>query len=63
MPDGRMIPHVAGVLSNLEAHHAQRAIVSLQNECLNRQKLFVRLHENTGENINDLDAYRMAWKP
>ena len=63
MPDGRMIPHVAGVLSNLEAHHAQRAIVSLQNECLNRQKLFVRLHEKTGENINDLDAYRMAWKP
>ncbi|MEE8809972.1 FtsK/SpoIIIE domain-containing protein, partial [Lactimicrobium sp.] len=63
MPNGRLIPHVAGVLSNLEAHHADRAIVSLQNECRNRQKLFVRLHEKTGENINDLDAYRASWKP
>ncbi len=53
------LPHIAGVLSNLESNSLQRVRIALANECTYRQRLFVHA---SSENIpvTDIRTYRAA---
>lgn len=59
---GQMIPHLAGVLSDLDVSDMKRALVSLQRECRRREKLFSQMHTLTHQEIGGIDAYRKFWQ-
>ena len=56
------VPHIAGVLSNLDQKQMKRALASIEIECEKRQKLFLKLSEESGCIVNDLDTYRRMQK-
>ena len=58
---GRMLPHLAGTLTNLDGYALDRALYALSVTCRNREMYFRKLHQATGKNIKDIDAYRAAW--
>lgn len=55
------IPHVAGVLSNLDISGMERALVSFQSECHRREQLFKQLGDLLGRPIMNLSGYQSAW--
>lgn len=56
--DSYALPHVAGVLSNLDVSEMERALVSFGNECKRREVLFLKLSELVEEPILNLSDYR-----
>ena len=60
---GKLLPHIAGSLSNLDRMDAERALVSFHRECSRREALFARMHEASGHDIASLDDYHRAYRP
>ncbi|MBQ1532180.1 MAG: hypothetical protein IIZ57_08585 [Solobacterium sp.] len=57
------IPHLAGVLTNLNENGIDRAIVSFANECRRRERLFHEAGRITGSAVSNIDDYQRLWKP
>ena len=56
------LPHVIGTVSNLDGNQIIRALESLKNECIKRQKLFKDLATITNENISNILTYQKFYK-
>ena len=56
------IPHMAGVLSNLQPSGMERALVSFKNECLRRESLFQQMGTYLKHPVSNLYDYKQAWK-
>ena len=54
--------HILKTISNLENDNIKRVLVSIKNECIHRQKLFVKLSNITNVNINSLIMYQSYYK-
>ncbi len=54
----KKLPHVSGVLSNLDMENMERALVSFRNACIYRQKMISKMNEVSDVYINDLYSYR-----
>ncbi len=59
--NSRTIPHCAGILSNIDETIMERALISFQNECMRREKLFSKMADICGKSVMNLDAYQEAW--
>lgn len=59
----RKLPHLAGTLTNLDGYALERALYALSVTCRKRENCFRKMHQKTGKNIKDIDAYRQAWRP
>lgn len=60
--EGKLLPHIAGTLTNLDGYEMERVLYALRQTCRDRQKLFSDMHELTAKNISHIDDYRSAWK-
>lgn len=58
---GKMIPHLAGTLTNLDSQDLERSLVSLKKECQNRQILFNKMKDKLHESSMNLDKYQSFW--
>ncbi len=56
------VPHIAGVLSNLDLSEMERALVSFRNECHRREVLFQKLCQISGRPVMNLKSYQKIWK-
>lgn len=56
------IPHLAGVLTNLDESRIDRAIVSFSNECRRRERLFQEAGSLSGNTVSNIDDYQRSWK-
>ena len=54
--------HILKTISNLDNDNIKRVLVSIKNECINRQKLFNELTNITNVNINSLYMYQSYYK-
>ena len=54
----KSLPHICGTLSNLDTKHMERALVSFQNECIERQKNIQNMNERSVHPITDITSYR-----
>lgn len=54
----KSLPHICGTLSNLDTKHTERALVSFQNECIERQKNIQIMNEKSIQPITDITSYR-----
>ena len=52
------LPHLAGVLTDLDIDEMKRALVSFRSECRRREELFRALHEKTSLPVMDINDYR-----
>lgn len=52
------LPHTAGVLSNLDYDCMDRALLSFNRICTEREELLLRMHEKCGQPISNLKDYR-----
>ncbi len=59
---GKLLPHIAGTLTNLDGYEMERVLYALKKTCEKRQELFVRMHEMTDKSISHIDDYRREWK-
>lgn len=57
----RRLPHVAGVITNLDSAEIQRALVSFRIECTRREKLLLKASAVLGSPITSLDLYQKKW--
>lgn len=55
------LPHLAGLLSNLDPDDMKRALVSIGLECRKREKLLRKMAEYTGRPVMNVSAYRSAY--
>ena len=55
------VPHVAGVLSNLDSSGMERALVSFQMECHRREQLFQKMGDAIAQPVMNLSAYQKHW--
>ena len=55
--ENQPLPHITAAISNLENNVLERFIIALNNECLERERLFKQLSEACGVSIMDLDDY------
>ncbi len=58
-----VIPHLAGVLTNLNENGIDRAVVSFANECRRRERLFQQAGTIYGTAVSNIDDYQRSWKP
>ena len=54
----KTLPHICGILSNLDTVNMERALVSFHNVCMHRQQLIAQMDSLCAQNISDLKAYR-----
>lgn len=52
------LPHTAGILSNLDYDCMDRALMSFNRICTEREELLLRMHEKCGRPISNLKDYR-----
>lgn len=55
---GVRLPHLAGVLTNLERSSVQRVIFAIQNELTRRQELFAQAGKQQKNGVMDIDKYK-----
>ena len=55
------VKHAAGLLSNLDEADTERALVSFQNECIRRERLFSELSRRTSKPVMNLKSYQNEW--
>lgn len=55
------IPHMAGVLSNLQPSGMERALVSFKNECMRREMLFQKMGAFLKHPVSNLYDYKQVW--
>lgn len=55
------LPHVAGILTNLDDEQIQRAIQGIRQELTRRQALFRNCQKAYGKNVMHIDQYRQLW--
>ncbi len=58
---GIMIPHIAGILTDLEENDIRRVLVSFGNECKRRERLLQEASSVHGCPIMNIDSYRSCW--
>ncbi len=56
------LPHIIGVLDNLDNHEIERALASFKNECKKREMLFQQMTVLSDKSINNLSLYQHEWK-
>lgn len=56
------LPHLAGVITNLDGSAIKRALVSLQSELLRRQALLAQARDATGEATMDIHKYLSLYR-
>ncbi|MBR2990131.1 MAG: hypothetical protein IKF51_01550, partial [Solobacterium sp.] len=61
-PNGLVLPHICGILTDLDDLIVDRALVSFQNECRRRESLFVQMSDMTEEAITDIHSYQQKWQ-
>ncbi len=54
----KTLPHICGILSNLDVVNMQRALVSFQNVCRHRQEMIAKMNDLSIQNVSDLKTYR-----
>lgn len=54
----KTLPHICGILSNLDTVNIERALVSFRNVCMHRQQLIAQMDLLCAQNISDLKSYR-----
>lgn len=54
----RTLPHLAGVLTNLDGRDIERALFSFQSEIQRREKLFAELSESSNQPVLNYKDYR-----
>ena len=52
------LPHLAGVLTDLDIDEMKRALVSFRNECRRREDLFRKVHDITSLPVMDINDFR-----
>lgn len=52
------LPHIAGIITNLEQESMQRSLAAIQSELTRRQKLFAQIGKQYDKNTLDIDTYR-----
>ncbi len=52
------LPHICGILSNLDIANMQRALVSFHNTCVHRQKMIAKMDALCDQSVTDLKSYR-----
>lgn len=52
------LPHIAGIITNLEQESIQRSLAAIQSELTRRQELFARINKQYDKNTLDIDKYR-----
>ena len=57
-----VIPHLAGILTNLSENGVERAVVSFANECRRRERLFHEAASIYGNAVSNIDDYQRSWK-
>ncbi len=55
------LPHIIGILDNLDSSEMDRALSSFKNECKKRESLFQKLTNITHVPINNLSSYQKEW--
>ncbi len=56
------LPHIAGILTNLDESQMARALVSFHLECMRRETLFHHLAKTSGQPVINLQSYRRMRK-
>lgn len=56
------LPHIIGVLDNLDDNEIERALASFKNECKKREMLFQQMTVLSDKSINNLFSYQHEWK-
>ena len=60
--NGRVLPHLAGTITNLDKAEMDRTLVSIDSELSRRQKLFNEAREKLGESTIDIYKYQRFFK-
>lgn len=58
----RTLPHVAGVITNLDGSSVQRALISIQSELKRRQRLFQETGMRLNSSITDIYEYQRCYR-
>lgn len=56
------LPHVAGIITNLDGAAVNRSLISIQSELKRRQALFLEEGRNLGTTIGDIYKYQKLYK-
>ncbi len=56
------LPHVAGIITNLDGAAVNRSLISIQSELKRRQALFLEEGKNLNTTINDIYKYQSLYK-
>lgn len=56
------LPHVAGIITNLDGAAVNRSLISIQSELKRRQALFLEEGKRLGTNIGDIYKYQKLYK-
>lgn len=60
--DTYILPHVAGIITNLQQDTMARTLVSFSNECRRREELFRQMNQQSSAQIMSIDDYQNSWK-
>ncbi len=59
---GKKLPHLVGVITNLDKSEIKRSISAIESELKRRQKLFNVARDKTGESTIDIYKYQMLYR-
>ena len=59
---GKKLPHLVGVITNLDKSEIKRTISSIESELKRRQRLFNIARDNTGESTVDIYKYQRLYR-
>ncbi len=52
------LPHIAGIITNLDGAAVNRSLISIESELKRRQQMFLKAGERFGTTINDIYTYQ-----
>lgn len=52
------LPHIAGIITNLDGAAISRSIIAIESELKRRQRIFLDIGERMGSTINDIYTYQ-----
>lgn len=52
------LPHIAGIITNLDGDAVKRSLISIESELQRRQRLYLQAGEKCGTTINDIYTYQ-----
>ena len=55
------LPHIAGILTNLDTEEMERALISFHQECIRREKLIAAMNSHSVTPVMNLQDYRRNW--